>query len=135
MRNVWRKVNENEERLSDLNEESVSRPYVMLTDEELDSRLASSHAVEQLIVLDAWQLIHQAMRRKADLCYRKLAISRNMDEITQLQAWIRCYQDFRQNLAGFIDIKSELTREKAMRKRGSKTVADFWRPLQRIMGE
>lgn len=113
-------------------EESVSRPFIVLTDEDLDKKLLETNAVETLLSLDAWQLVHQAMRRKADVCYRKLAATRDMDEITQLQAWLRCYQDLTQNLRGFIESQEELVREQQLRKRGIKYFIDRWRPKQEI---
>ena len=88
---------------------------LVLTDEELDKRIKDTKAVADMVKTEGWQLILCSLKLRADQCYRKLATSRDWEEIRTAQCWLSIYTALTVDLSSFLQREEGDKKEKKSR--------------------
>lgn len=107
----------------------------ILTDEELDKRIQETGAVAKLAREEGWQLILGGMKLRADQCYRRLAASKDWEEIRTLQCWLNIYNSLLSDMSAFLK-REEADKQERQRRylRVRDKIVDFLLPEKKKRG-
>ena len=107
----------------------------ILTDEELDKRIQETEAVARLAQDEGWQLILGGMKLRADQCYRRLATSKDWEEIRTLQCWLNIYNSLLSDMSSFLQRGDDDKKERQSRYlRVRDKIVDFLLPEKKKQG-